>query len=885
MLNVVRLRTEYKENPIGMDEVHPRFAYQLEGDSCFQRERRIKVADETGTVVWDTGWEETSRTIQIEYQGLSLKPFTRYRWQVQAKDENGIVSRPGRAFFETGFLGTPWRGSWLISSVENSVAVMRPVRGFRKDFTPSGKVKSARLYAAALGVYSAFINGKEVEDICLAPGWSDYYKRVQYQAYDVTKMIRSGRNNALSFLYAEGWYGGTISRLWSEGKPTYDLRDMIRAELHIVYQDGSKEIIASDKTFWSVNMKDRGSSYICYSDIYMGESFVSDYLGYNWMLPGEKQRIDMVPNIKDGWYGWETVESHTADHLSMVWNAGAFVRHIQDLEPVSVTRRKNGNWIVDFGQNLVGRERITLRNPEAGTCITIRHGEMLQADGSLYTANLRSAAATTTFRMQCGKKLEVYEPRFTFYGFRYLEISGWPGRLAKKDIQARVIHSDLPVTGSFRCSDEMVNQLYSNILWGQKGNFVDIPTDCPQRDERFGWTGDTQVFCNMATYNMYAPEFFTKWIDDLNSCQQENGVYPRFAPQPFVKNPEPGCSGWLDAALICPWIMFGKYADTRLMEKYFGNMCRWLDYQVEKTGGSFLVSHARYGDWLNIGAPTPEEVISTTYLAGMNLLASRMARILGREQDAEERFRNYQAAAGAFAEKYFTKTGVLKVKTQTAALLALSFGCVPEKYVKKTVDFLVHDIKITRNLHLSTGFLGTPLLLKVLTQSGHVDLAYDLLLQKSYPSWLYPVTQGATTMWERWNTWTKEDGFGDVGMNSFNHYAYGAVGEWFFENICGITCPGTSPATAGFQTVRLAPQPGKRLKEAEAVYQSFSGEIRSAWKRTGKKFLWEFTIPCNTVAEIVPPFGKELPSFRGMTKHEDGTITVLPGSYKVVFPL
>ncbi len=889
MLTPYNLTVEYKTNPIGMDEVRPRFAYNLDGDTCFQTERRIKVTDDAGTVVWDTEWEETSGTIQIEYQGIPLKPFTRYNWQVRVKDEEKKVSKWGKGFFETGFLGGNWTGTWLCSSVDNSTEVMRPIRCFRKDFTPKGKIKSARLYATALGFYSAFLNGMEVDEVYFTPGWTDYYKRVQYQAYDITKMLKAEKNNALCFLFADGWYRGTIATHWNMGKPTYDMLDsMIRAELHITYQDGSKEVIGSDKTFLSVDMKDRGSSYIRYSDIYMGENFVSDRLDSNWMRPEEPYKkyvwLDPASNLTSGWYGGESHETHTADSLPIVWTSGAMVRIVQDVEAVSITQRKNGSWIVDFGQNLVGHERIILRNLEAGTHITIRHGEMLQANGALYTDNLRMALATTTFRAQADKKLEIYEPRFTFYGFRYLEITGWPGKLTEKDVIARVIHSDLPQTGTFQCSDKLVNQLYSNIIWGQKCNFVDVPTDCPQRDERLGWTGDTQVFCNVATYNMYAPEFYTKWIDDLNSCQHENGAYPDFAPQPYMTRSE-ATSGWGDAGVICPWIMFEKYADTRLMEKYFDNICRWLDYQVKRAGGKFLVENSSYGDWLNIDAHTPHEVISTTYYAGMSLIAAKMAQILGREQDALERLRFYQAAADAFAEKYFNKKGELTVRTQTAALLALSFGCVPGEYIQKTVDFLVKDIKITRKLHLSTGFLGTPLLLKVLTQHGHIDLAYDLLLQTTYPSWLYPVTQGATTMWERWNTWTKEDGFGDVGMNSFNHYAYGAVGEWFYETICGINCVSECECTAGFQAILLAPQPGKRLTEASATYKSISGEIKSAWKRTKTHFIWEFTVPRNTLAEVVCPFGKTLPATEGIEEHEDGIMIAQPGSYKIVLPL
>ncbi len=874
MLKAVCLTTEYKTDPVGMDEIHPRFCYRVEGTSCFQSGRQIRVFCGKNEV-WNTDWQETSCTLQIEYDGLPLKPFTRYEWQVRVKDEYGKASPwSAKAFFETGFLGTPWTGKWITTRIDYTIGTLSPAYCFRKDFTPKDKVKSARLYATALGLYLPYLNGKEISDICFAPGWTDYHHRVQYQAYDITKLIRQGKNNALSFLFGDGWYRSTISRYLTQGHRTYDLDDMLRMELHLTYADGTEEIIGSDETTLGVCVQDKEESYIRYSDIYMGEHYISHKNTHRWMNPD----FDVTASYRCSY----SQESHTADKLRIDWNSGAFVRHIQDVQPVAVTRRKNGSWIVDFGQNLVGREKITLRKPEAGTYIVIRHGEMLREDGSLYTDNLRGAMASTVFSVQAAKELETYEPYFTFYGFRYLEISGWPGKLTKKDIIARVLHSDLPVTGSFRCSDSMLNQLYSNVVWGQKSNFLDIPTDCNQRDERLGWTGDTQVFCNTATYNMSAPDFYTKYVEDLNLCRRPNGAYADFVPQPYDEKVRPdGRSGWADAALIVPWIMFKKYGDTRLMEKFFDNMCKWLDLQTEKSGGSYLVCNALYKDHLNLNAFTPEDLVSTAYYAGMSLLASKIAELLGRKKDAAKRLNCHREAAKVFAETFFDKRGNLKVKTQTAALLALHFGCVPEKYVRKTVEFLKHDIKVNRKMHLSTGFLGTPLLLNVLTAHGELDFAYDLLFQTTYPSWLYPVTQGATTMWERWNSWTKETGFGDAAMNSFNHYAYGAVAEWFYETICGITCPGETPDTAGFQSIRLAPQPGKRLKEAQAVYHSASGEIRSAWKRNGKKFVWEFTVPCNTAAEIILPPGLVIPETEGIEVMKNGTRTARPGSYKI----
>jgi len=874
MLKVLDLRVEYKTNPIGMDEERPRFFYRLEGTSIAQSAYRIVVTCECGKVVWDSEFVEGTKTIQIEYQGLPLKAFTRYNWKVQVKDEKGKVSAWSKdAFFETGFLNTNWTAKWITSNT--CKLPQQPVQRLLRDFKPAGKVKKARYYATALGMYESAINGKKVSEDCLAPGYTDFYNRCQYQAYDVTDLIKPGVNR-IATLLAEGWYCGRIARNWAGGNGSYGDYPVFKSELHIEYENGKKEIIATDNQYAQWNGAQSGLNSICMSDIYMGEFFRSEADGDKWMLPGSLELRPGTVSVID--------EPHV-NNILVEWQSGAPIRRIAELKPVSITQRKSGNWIVDFGQNFAGRERISLKNVVAGTCIVIRHGEMLKKDGSLYTANLRGADATTTYICDADKKSDVYEPRFTFFGFRYLEISGWPGKLTKDQIVGEVLSSYLPRTGNFSCSNPMINQLYSNIIWGQRSNFVDIPTDCPQRDERQGWTGDTQVFANVATYNAYAPEFYTKWIKDLNLCQSPNGSYPHIAPNPFRGNwlGAIGCAGWSDAGLICPDVMFSKYADTRILSLYFDKMCAWLDFQVKHANGSLIVNNAIYADWLNINAPTPPDLISTAYLAGMSRLAAKFAFILGREADGEYRANMADAIAEEFGKKYFDKKGNLTVKTQTAALLALHYELVPENAYQKTVDFLVKDIKVTHKTHLSTGFLGTPLLLKILTETGNIDLAYELLQQTTYPGWLYPVTQGATTMWERWNSYNHETGFGDIGMNSFNHYAYGAVGEWFYETICGIRPDDCCEDCAGFQAFTLAPQIGNSLTEASASLMTLQGEIKSSWKREGKTVTWSFTVPCNTLAVIEYPTTKKVPAVKGIEAEEDGTLIAEPGSYTVKF--
>ena len=855
MLNPVRLRTEYKQNPIGMDEKCPRFSYELNGNSKYQTAYRILVEDEQGSQMWDSGFVQDSRSLQIEYKGATLKPFTRYNWKVQVRDENGVESywSAGDSFFETGFLGTEWSGKWLSAS-------SGPLSRLLRDFKLEKTVAKARLYATALGVYEIYVNGNRVGEDCLKPGWTDYFERVQYQAYDVTELLQKG-DNTLASTVTGGWFS-------CKG---YGNSAALLAELHITYADGSTEKIVTGKDWKRFYVHIQNP--IRFSHLYNGEAFEA-WEETDWKQPGGYRTYAVAAPETD-------IASHAIlKTIKVVWQSGADIRRMIRMEPVKIKKRPNATWIVDFGQNFTGWERIHLKNTMQGTTIVIKHGEMLNPDGSLYVENLRNAWQRTIYTTGTHDE-EIYEPQFTYYGFRYLEISGWQGDLTKDQICAFAVYSNLEQTGSFQCSEPMLNKLYENIVWGQRSNFLDVPTDCPQRDERHGWTGDTQVFANMATYNMECGDFYTKWIEDLNLGRSSNGSYPHVAPKMAIEPHLKGATGWADAGIVCPHIMQTKYADNRIVRKYFANMVRWLDWQIENAGGSFLVNNALFGDWLNIDAMIDNQYLSTAYLGGMTKLLAQMAVKIGENSEAQRLEEMHRSVKKAFGEAYFSPDGELQEKTQTAAVLAIHFGLCPDETAhRRTIEYLKQDIVTNRNLHLSTGFLGTPLLLRTLTEAGELDLAYDLLLQTTYPGWLYPVTQGATTMWERWTSWTEENGFGDPEMNSFNHYAYGAVGDWFFETICGI-----QPMEDGFKAFRLAPLPGKRLTHAEAVYHSAYGEIRSAWKNDDGTFTWDFTVPVNTTAAVQLPPGMipdgELPD--GLTTGDGKTFSAGPGSYQLQF--
>ena len=840
------LKTEYKCDPLGMDAPHPRFSYKLRGCAAEQSARRIIVQQSDGTVMWDSGWQQSAESIQIVYSGKKLQPHTRYFWRAGVRMEDGceFLQEKAEAFFETGFAGSAWQGAWIGAYAGEKN--MRPVDHFRKKFTLKSDVIKARLFLSALGLYEAELNGVKVGNELFAPGWTDYYSRVQYQVYDAAELLHSGENT-LQIQLADGWYSGTIAVLVNTEDHGYGPHPLLRAELHVELADGRKEIICSD-TSWECS----GSGAIRYSDIYMGEYYDA--------------RLEEISD----WHNGVFTEEHP--EIAMDWQEGAPVRVTEILPPQKITRSRNGCFIVDFGQNITGSELLKLPPLPEGTQIRIRHGEMLQADGSLYVENLRSAKAETIY-ISKGKQPHTYAPRFTFYGFRYLEITGLT-EITPDMVSARVIHSDLERTGYFSCSDGLLNRLYENARWGQRGNFLDIPTDCPQRDERQGWSADTQIFAPTASFNYFTPGFYTKWLRDLNACRYF-GAFPEIAPYVCkLKDPAHWASGWSDAGLLVPWELFKKYGDTRLLEEYAANMAEYLDVQEKASNGTWLVKNARYGDWLGHDVPLDEEFLTTAYFAGMTRLFVRICRILGQEEEAMRREEMFGQIKAAFLRKFYSPSGELLIKTQSAALLALRFELLPENDNGQTLHILTEDIR-KRDTHLSTGFLGTPLLLETLSRCGKNDLALELLMQKTYPSWLYSVIQGATTFWERWDSWTAEKGFGDVTMNSFNHYAYGAVAEFFYRNICGIQLM-EEQGFAGGKQITLSPVFTAKLQFAAGEYESMYGRIISRWEwKNSNELQWHIAIPCNSSARV------ELPA--GWIAAEISENTILPsGEYHLI---
>ncbi|MFF5262734.1 family 78 glycoside hydrolase catalytic domain [Actinomadura viridis] len=728
----------------------------------------------------------------------------------------------------------------------------------RKDFQVGKKVARARLYSTALGVYTAEINGRRVGDHELAPGWTDYNTRVQYQTYDVTKLLRAG-GNAIGATLAPGWYAGHIAIF---GPAQYGPRPWLRAQLQIDYTDGTSQKILTDPSWRSA------TGPVQSSDLLMGESYDARQETPGWSRPG----FDAA--------AWKPVLLNDQAKALPVAQPDAPTRVEREIKPVKVTSPKAGVHIFDLGQNMVGTVRLRVSG-EAGRTVTLRHGEVLDKDGGLYTGNLRTAKATDTYTLRGGGTTETYTPRYTFHGFRYVEVTGYPGTPGPDAVTGRVMHTSEPLTMSFKTDVPMLDQLHSNITWGQRGNFLTVPTDTPARDERMGWSGDINVFSRTATYNMDSARFLTKWMQDMRDAQTGDGAFPDVAPKVgFIGG---GAAGWGDAGVTVPWNLYQAYGDRRVLETNYPAMRKWISY-LENNSDGLLRPASGYGDWLNVDDETPKDVIGTAYFAYASTLVAKVARVLGKEDDAQ----GYDALAArvraAFNGAYVTEGGArVKGDTQTAYVLALGMGLLPESARKPAADRLVELIK-ARDWHLSTGFLGTPQLLPVLTATGHTDVAYRLLRQRTFPSWGYQIDKGATTMWERWDSIKPDGSFQDEGMNSFNHYAYGAVGEWMYENITGIAA-----GEPGYRRVVIRPRPGGDVRRAEGRYDSVYGPIRTAWSVRDGRFDLSVSVPVNTTAEVwVPARSAAEVSQKGATflRMQDGAavFSVGSGSHRFTAP-
>ena len=706
-----------------------------------------------------------------------------------------------------------------------------PCPYLRNSFALPGPVRRATLQWTALGVADLFLNGRKVGEDFLMPGWSDFRHRAQVMSADVSAMLRPG-DNTLGAILGDGWYTGTL--LWKNERNHYGTHPQLWARLDIELRDGRKVSMTTGRG-WQMR-----TGPVIAADIYHGEIHDARLDLGDWCVPGASKA------------GWRAADLFPKYHGELVPKVNEAVRVTESLKPRKITEPQPGGYVFDFGQNLAGVCRLKVRG-RRGQKITLKFAEMLKADGTVYRENLRLARATDTYICR-GGGTEEWTPRFTFHGFRYVEVTGLDRKPSPELLTALVLHTDMAATGKFRCSNPLLIRLDRNISWGLRGNFLDVPTDCPQRDERLGWTGDAQVFVGTAAFHYDVRDFFRKWLQDLRDGQRSDGAYPDIAPDVLGKHSPLhfGNAAWADAGVICPWEIYRRYDDKEVLAENYDAMKRWIAYQ-ERTSKNLVRPRTLYGDWLAIdavtaqNAPVPCDLVGTAYFAHTTDLMAKIASILGEKDDARKFRKLHAQIVEAFRNAYVTPDGRVVGHCQTAYLLALAFDLLPAKLRPKAFAHLV-DLIEARGCHLTTGFVGTPLLLPVLTRFGRTDLAYKILLQEDYPSWLYTVRNGATTMWERWNSYTKEHGFGDVGMNSFNHYAYGAVGEWMYAVIGGIR-----PSAPGFKKILFAPEPGGGLTSAQCELDTPLGRAACRWQLRGKTLRGEVEVPPRTNAELRLP--------------------------------
>ncbi len=824
-MQIQQLKTNRIVNPLGFTLGHPRFSYVVtDTEAKTQTAAQLQVAlDEAfHTLVFDSGPSEDIDSLSFEWQG-ELQACTRYYWRVTVWADNGETATSEPAWFETAKLDEPWIGEWISPELEKHI---HPV--LFRDFELTDEVASARVYICGLGVYEMEINGVKAGDEYLAPLYNAYHKWLQYQTYDVTSMLHAG-SNRIDIALGNGWYKG---RFGFDGgvENIYGDEFALLAELVVNYADGSTQVIGTDAA-WKAR-----KGRVMDSNIYDGETYDATF--------AEKT----VYPVKAAELGYERLTARMS--LPVVIK--------ERLKPVAILTTPAGETVIDLGQNMVGWLEFRTAAP-AGSVIKLQYGEVLQ-QGNFYRDNLRTAKAEYRYTADGGEA--TVRPYFTFYGFRYVKVEGWHGELSLDDFTGCVVYSDLETTGHFETNHPLVNRLFQNAMWGQKGNFLDTPTDCPQRDERMGWTGDAQVFSGTACFNMDTYAFFSKYGYDLYQEQSElGGMVPMVVPAGVVQGG--GSSAWGDAATIIPWNAYLHSGDKAILEQQFDSMRGWVDYirkADEEAGGSRLWSSGfHFGDWLALDGSDPNSpmggtdtlLIASAYYVYSAEIVAKAAKALGRKEQEREYAQLAEEVRKAVKKEFFTANGRLASDTQTGYAVALFMNLVPDEFRSRIAE----DLRLRMrkdNMHLRTGFVGTPYLNRVLSAEGSNDIAYTLLLNDDYPSWLYAVKLDATTIWERWNSILPDGSISEAGMNSLNHYAYGAISEWMYRHVAGINPVEERP---GFRHTLLAPQPDMRLKWAKASVNTAAGRIESGWSidEAEGRLSYSFTVPFDATATVKLP--------------------------------
>jgi alpha-L-rhamnosidase len=832
------LRCEYLANPVGIDLRQPRLSWELRSQERDQRQIAYQIlcaVKETDlargeSLLWDSGRVASNQSVHIHYAGKALTSGLRCWWKVRVWDQAedpSPYSQP--AFWQMGLLEpSDWKAEWIWLEVVANAQMpgIRPCSYFRRSFSVKEPVERATLYATAKGVYELRMNGERVGDAVLAPGWTDYHQRIQYQTYDVTDLLRSDEN-ALGVILGDGWYSGHVGH--KGGKAHYGDYPEFLAQLEVEHSDGSVTTLVSDATWLGT------TGPILFSDLLMGETYDAqlEMPGWDTALYDDSE--------------WRGVRAGVDRRPQLVASTAPPVRVTQELTPRALVQRSSGSYVFDMGQNMVGWVRLKAQG-DVGTRISLRFAEVLNPDGSLHTDNLRSARATDTFIVGAAGT-QIFEPHFTYHGFRYVEMMGFPGEPSLDTLVGCVIHSDLSASGSFQCSNPMINRLWQNVMWGQRGNFISVPTDCPQRDERLGWTGDAQLFARTACLNMDAAAFFTKWMADVQDGQSADGAFADVAPRLVVT--AEGAPAWGDAGIIVPWTLYQIYGDREILARHYAAMSRWMVY-IHSANPHLLRTkrlNNNYGDWVALDLRTSKELLATAYWALLARQMSQIANALNRVDESDLYRQLWAEIKQAFNTAYVFPDGRIEGGSQAAYVVALYADLLDGPQRIAAAGYLVEEIE-RRKWHLSTGFIGTAYLCQVLSDAGYTDVAYRLLNNESYPSWGYMIKHGATTVWERWNSYTAESGLHEPEMNSFNHYAFGSVGEWLYRYVGGID---TDPERPGFEHVLIRPRPGGGLDYARTQYRSIRGLIACDWQVSDRNLYVDVSIPANSTATVYIP--------------------------------
>lgn len=844
-LEITDLQTEYSVNPIGIDTPKPRFTWILKDTlrNVQQTAYHVLVASKPSLLkpekadMWNSGWVENSQSVFVQYNGKELQSGKRYYWTVAIKDnKDREVKAENSPFFEMGFLNlADWKASWIgfnPEGLEGEQMASESERPrsilMRKDFNLGSEIKSARAYVSGLGNYVFYVNGEKAGNDLLTPGWTDYNVRVQYQVYDITPLLGKG-DNAAGLMLGNMWWSGGLG--WQGGQ-VYS-RGPLRAiaQIEIEYRNGEKETIVTDET-WKANL-----SPITDNSLYHGETWDARLEIPLWAEPGLDAR------------GWKNVEKITMDDILLSAQKAPPIRVMDTIVPVSVSEVKPGSFVYDMGQNIVGFARLKVTGNNGDT-VKMRFAELLHEDGTVAQENLRSAKATDRYILK-GTGEETWQPSFTYHGFRYVQVEGFPGTPTAENLTGLRFYSSAPQIGKFSSSNDMLNRIWKNVMNGQKGNMHSVPTDCPQRDERLGWMGDAQIFAPTASYNLDMDGFFTKWERDITDSQDESGYV--FDVNPAIVVGGPSKAGWGDAVTVVPDVVYNFYADKAILEDNYDGMKEWVEYMRKKSKDHIYRWSEKEGDWEGYGdwiavVKSPVEPISAAYYYYSTKILAKVADILGNSEDNKLYSALADSIAIAFQEKFFDKEKInYPAETQTANILPLVFGITPEEYRDEIAQNIIEDVK-ERGKHPSTGFLGTSHLLAVLSENGAHQLAYETAINEEYPSWAYMVKNGATTMWELWNS-DKEP---PEQMNSRNHFALGSVVEWYYAYLGGI-----KPQAPGFKKILVRPMPAKGLEWVRVDYNTPYGKLVSSWSKDGENFHMDITIPANTAAEVVVPLDED----------------------------